>query len=194
MAEIDVTRPRRDDRDVLVERTGFRLSWGGIFAGFVVATALQMVFSTLGAAIGLTAFDPGQGDSARSLGIGVLVWFAVSAIISMWVGGTTTGRLAGVLTRGDGMLHGIVMWSLSLLRGERAGRGGRRGRGRREHHLEGAVGRAAADGPLRRGRRRRGGDHGARVAGGAGSERAGTLEVDRTGCYSCPVHFVFPGR
>lgn len=115
MAEIDVTRTRAGVEDGVVERTGFRLSWGGIFAGFVIATALQMVFTTLGAAIGLTAFDPGQGDSARALGIGVIVWFAVAALVSMWIGGMTTGRLAGVLTRGDGMLHGVVMWSLSLL-------------------------------------------------------------------------------
>lgn len=118
MAEIDVTRRGAATGahiDPLVERTGFRLSWGGIFAGFVIATALQMVLTTLGAAIGLAAFDPGQGDSASSLGIGAAIWFAVTAMISMFVGGMTAGRLAGVLTRGDGMLHGVVMWGLSLL-------------------------------------------------------------------------------
>jgi hypothetical protein len=101
--------------DPLVERTGFRLSWGAIFAGFVVATVLQMVLSTLGAAIGLAAFDPREATSARGLGIGVLVWFALTAIISMFIGGMTTGHLAGVLTRGDGRLHGVIMWSLSTL-------------------------------------------------------------------------------
>lgn len=113
MAEIDVTR--RGAADPLIEHTGFRLSWGAIFAGFVVATALQMVFTTLGAAIGFTAFDPGQGDSARALGIGVIVWFAVTAVATMFIGGMTTGRMAGILTRGDGMVHGVVMWSLSVL-------------------------------------------------------------------------------
>lgn len=116
MAEIDVTRRRTaNDGDPLYEHTGFRLSWGAIFAGFVVATALQMVLTTLGSAIGLTAFDPGQGDSARALGIGVVIWFALTAIISMFVGGLTTGRMAGILTKGDGRVHGVIMWSLSLL-------------------------------------------------------------------------------
>ena len=121
MAEIDVTRASTSGttagvrRDPLVERTGFRLSWGGIFAGFVVATSLQMVLTTLGAAIGLAAFDLGQGDSAASLGIGAAIWFAVTALVSMFIGGQTAGKLAGVLTRGDGMLHGVVMWGLSLL-------------------------------------------------------------------------------
>lgn len=112
MAEIDVNRTTREP---IIERTGFRLSWGAIFAGFIAATVLQMVLSTLGVAIGLAAFDPGQGDSARELGIGTAVWFALTAIISMFVGGLTTGRLAGVLTRGDGRLHGVIMWSLSTL-------------------------------------------------------------------------------
>lgn len=112
MAQIDVARDRDE---VLVERTGFRLSWGAIFAGFVVATALQMVLSTLGAAIGLVSFDPGAGDSASGLGIGVAIWFALTAIISLYIGGLTTGRLAGILTKGDGRLHGVIMWSLSTL-------------------------------------------------------------------------------
>ncbi|HEV2149475.1 MAG TPA: hypothetical protein VGR37_18895 [Longimicrobiaceae bacterium] len=110
MADISV-----GPRDAVVERTGFRLSWGAIFAGFVVATALQMVLSLLGMAIGLVAFDPGQGDSVRALGIGVIAWFVLTAVVSLFIGGLTTGRLAGVLTRGDGRLHGVLMWSLSTL-------------------------------------------------------------------------------
>lgn len=113
MAEIGVTQ--REDRDPGYEHTGFRLSWGAIFAGFVIATALQMVLSVLGAAIGFAAFDPGQGDSAGSLGIGAAIWFAVTALISMYMGGRTTGYLAGIISRGTGMLHGVVMWGLSTL-------------------------------------------------------------------------------
>lgn len=111
MAEIGVARTGT----ATAERTGFRLSWGAVFAGFVVATALQMVLTTLGAAIGFAAFDPGQGDSAAGLGIGAAAWFAVTAVVSMFVGGMTTGRMAGVLTRPDGMIHGVILWSLSLL-------------------------------------------------------------------------------
>jgi hypothetical protein len=114
MAEIDVTRTRAAAATVH-EHTGFRLSWGAIVAGFVVATALQMVLSTAGAAIGLVAFDPQQGDSASGLGMGAVIWFAVTALITMFIGGMTTGRLAGILNRGDGMIHGVIMWSLSLL-------------------------------------------------------------------------------
>lgn len=111
MTEIDITRT--DAHRPVVERTGFRLSWGAILAGAVVATALQMVFSVLGLAIGLGAYD--VGDAARPFGIGAAVWVLLTALVTLFVGGMTTGRLAGVLTRGDGMLHGIVLWGVSAL-------------------------------------------------------------------------------
>ena len=112
MANIGVAREGRE-HDALIEHTGFRLSWGAIFAGFVIATVLQMALSLLGVGLGFLGWDP--GDPLRNLGIGAAIWFALTAIITMFIGGMTTGRLAGVLTRGDGALHGVVMWSLSTL-------------------------------------------------------------------------------
>ena len=94
-------------------RTGFRLSWGAILAGLVIATALQIVLSTFGAAVGLAAFDP--GSSAKAFGIGTALWAVVSLLVSLFVGGATTGRLAGVLSRTDGFLHGALLWALSTL-------------------------------------------------------------------------------
>lgn len=111
MADIGVSRNRSGE--VAVEHTGFRLSWGAIFAGFIVATVLQLVLSLFGIAIGFATWDP--GDPARDLGMGAGIWFVLTAIISLIIGGLTTGRLAGILTRGDGAIHGVVMWSLSTL-------------------------------------------------------------------------------
>ena len=111
MTEIDVTRTH--GRAPVLERTGFRLSWGAILAGAVVATALQMVLSVLGLAIGLGAWD--HGDPLGRFGTGAAIWVLVTALVTLFVGGLTTGRLAGVLTRGDGMLHGVVLWGVSTL-------------------------------------------------------------------------------
>lgn len=112
MAEIDVAR-EGTTRDRLWESTGFRLSWGAIFAGVVIATALQIVFALLGVGLGFLGWDP--GDPLANLGIGTAIWMGIAGIVSLFIGGLTTGRLAGVLTRGDGALHGVVMWSLSTL-------------------------------------------------------------------------------
>jgi hypothetical protein len=43
-----------------------RVSWGAVFAGLVIATALQVVLTVLGAAVGLTALD--GPDSGRRSG------------------------------------------------------------------------------------------------------------------------------
>lgn len=97
----------------VIEHTGFRLSWGAIFAGLIVAMVTQIVLSVLGLAIGLTIWDP--GDAAAGLAQGAGIWMAVAALISLFAGGVVTGRLAGVLTVGDGALHGGVMWGLSVV-------------------------------------------------------------------------------
>jgi hypothetical protein len=97
----------------LVEHTGFRLSWGAILAGLVMAIVIQVVLAVLGIAIGFTIWSPGQ--AAQDLGIGAGIWAAVAALIALFAGGVVTGRLAGVLTPGDGALHGAVMWGLSVI-------------------------------------------------------------------------------
>ncbi len=100
------------DHNLRVVPITTRLSWGAIFAGLLVATALQLVFAVFGSAIGLAAWDT---DSGRALGIGAAIWAVVSLLIALYIGGGTTGRLAGVLTRKDGILHGILVWATSLL-------------------------------------------------------------------------------
>jgi hypothetical protein len=110
MTRIDVAREQP-----VLERTGFRLSWGAVLAGMVIATVAHVVLTLLGLAIGLGAWD--QGDPVRDLGIGAGIWLLASAVIALFLGGLTTGRLAGVLTRGDGMLHGMLMWGLATLLG-----------------------------------------------------------------------------
>lgn len=108
MNRIDVER-----NQPVIERTGFRLSWGAVIAGMVIATVVHVVLTLLGLTIGLGVWD--SGDPVRDLGIGAGIWLLASAIIALFIGGLTTGRLAGVLTRGDGMLHGMLMWGLSTL-------------------------------------------------------------------------------
>jgi hypothetical protein len=112
MADIAVSR-----EGPLYERTGFRLSWGAIFAGLFVALGVHLVLALLGVAIGFTVIDPATpgGATAGDVATGVGIWAAISGLIALFMGGTTTGRLAGILTRGDGALHGIVLWALTTI-------------------------------------------------------------------------------
>ena len=92
-----------------------RISWGAIFAGLVLALAVQLVLSLLGLGIGLSTVDPAtEANATAGLGMGAAIWFAISAIVSMFIGGMVGGRLANG-TRHDGILHGLMVWGLVSL-------------------------------------------------------------------------------
>ena len=90
-----------------------RISWGAIFAGTVVAFVAQILFTLLGLAIGLTIAEPMTGQAPwEGVGIGAGIWWVVTALISLFLGGWTAGRLSGMPLRQDAMLHGVVVWGL----------------------------------------------------------------------------------
>ncbi|HYG99715.1 MAG TPA: hypothetical protein VD837_11335 [Terriglobales bacterium] len=91
-----------------------RVSWGAIIAGVVAVLAIQILLSLLGIGIGAVAFDPTQ-DRPSSFGIGAAIWWVISGLIALFVGGYIAGRLAGIPRRGDGMVHGFLTWSLATL-------------------------------------------------------------------------------
>lgn len=100
---------------IAVKRTGvFRhLSWGAVFAGFVVAVTLQITLTVLGAAIGLTALD--GADNARAFGIGAAIWAILIPLVTLYIGGRVAGRSAHLHDTGDAVLHAALVWGLSVL-------------------------------------------------------------------------------
>jgi hypothetical protein len=67
----------------------------------------------LGLAIGLTVVEPMTGQAPwEGVGIGAGIWWVVTALISLFLGGWAAGRLAGMPLRQDAMLHGVVVWGL----------------------------------------------------------------------------------
>lgn len=93
-----------------------RTSWGAIFAGTTVVLATQLLLSTLGIGIGASTINPLTEQNPMSgLGTGAAIWFGISTLISLFVGGWVAGRLAGVPLKTDSMLHGLLTWGLSTL-------------------------------------------------------------------------------
>jgi hypothetical protein len=90
------------------------VSWGAILAGTIVVLVVQLTLAMLGLGIGLYAMDPGEGPTA-GLGVGALIWWVLSAIIALFLGGWVASRLSGIQTKTDGMLHGFVTWGLASL-------------------------------------------------------------------------------
>lgn len=95
-----------------------RAAWGAIFAGTAMALAVWFVLSMMGAAIGLSTFDPAHESNPFSgFGIGTGLWLAGQIIIALFVGGWVAGRLAGKPRGLDGALNAGVVWALALLLG-----------------------------------------------------------------------------
>ncbi len=94
-----------------------RISWAAIIGGVILVVVLQLMLSLLGAGIGLGTVDTSGGSTptAGSLGIGAGAWWVISSCLALAVGGFSAGWFAGIETRLDGVLHGLVTWSIATL-------------------------------------------------------------------------------
>jgi hypothetical protein len=86
------------------------VSWRAIFAGILVAVAVDILLSLLGFAVGLTAFEPTAG-AAKGVGIGLGIWLILTAIASVFAGAYFGSRVAGDPWKGDGIAHGVMVWA-----------------------------------------------------------------------------------
>ena len=87
--------------------------WGAIWGGVFVFAAIWAVFESLALAIFGRASNLANVQS--NMGAGMAVWTIVLTIIAMYVAGRETGRLAGVVSRHDGLIQGMMMFGLSVV-------------------------------------------------------------------------------
>jgi hypothetical protein len=99
------------------EASTFHISWGAIFGGTFVALGLWILLHALGLAAGLTAIDPEDPSSLRSVGIGTGIWSIIAPLLALFCGAFVCARTAGVIDRGTGALHGAVLWGLTTVAG-----------------------------------------------------------------------------
>ncbi|MHC1765090.1 MAG: hypothetical protein AB9869_12450 [Verrucomicrobiia bacterium] len=71
--------------------------------------------SILGMGIGASTVDFTNDPPGRGMGIGALVWLAVSSMFALFAGGYVAARLAGMPRREDSMLHGLLTWGTQTL-------------------------------------------------------------------------------
>lgn len=94
-----------------------RISWGAVFAGVAIILVIQCAMALLGAGVGLGFVEPVTRETpeAGSSGIVAGIYWVFSALVSLVVGGWIAGRLAGIPRDFDGMIHGILSWSVATL-------------------------------------------------------------------------------
>lgn len=99
-------------------RTNFmkRISWSAVFAGVLVAIVSQMLLTLLGLGIGLSTVDPAtEANPTAGLGTGSAIWYIVSSLLSLFIGGWIAGRLASAPRLFDGLIHGVLTWCVATL-------------------------------------------------------------------------------
>jgi hypothetical protein len=110
------SRRSQDDGGItdVVHHPFGHISWSAVFAGAVIALAVQLVLTLIGAAIGLATLNPASGDSpsANALGVGAGIWLVVTSILSLLIGGYIGARLSNAR---NGWLHGLTTWGVVTL-------------------------------------------------------------------------------
>lgn len=90
-----------------------RVSWGAILAGGLTALAISVLLNLFGVGLGFTAINPiAESDPFTGLGAGTIIWWIVSNLIALFLGGMVAGRMAGFISKTDGGLHGFLSWCL----------------------------------------------------------------------------------
>lgn len=84
-----------------------RISWGAIFSGVLVALSVELIFLFFGLFIGFQMTGGGAVAWTEA-------WYLVGIFFSLLIGGWIAARLAGNPGRGNGMLHGFVVWGLAM--------------------------------------------------------------------------------
>ena len=97
--------------------TPLGIAWGAVIAGGLVALAVGLVLSIMALGLGLGAVDVVSGEDADAGTItgAVGVWWTVSALLSLFVGGWVAGRMAGGPFAPGGVFLGILVWALVTL-------------------------------------------------------------------------------
>jgi hypothetical protein len=100
------------------------VEWSAIFAGAVVASAIFVLMTAFGSAIGLSLVSPYHGSSPVIFYIALALWFCWITVSSFIAGGYITGRMRRPVDGAtiheshvrDGV-HGLVVWAVAVAMG-----------------------------------------------------------------------------
>lgn len=89
------------------------ISWRAIFAGTVTVLSVMLVLNLIGLAIGLGSIEPTEESNPLSgLGTGALIWWIVSSLIALFLGGFVAARVGVSFSNKSGIVQGIMTWAL----------------------------------------------------------------------------------
>lgn len=106
-----------DTADVVVPVFS-RLSWGAVIAGTIITLMIQLALNLLGISFGLASWNPEDNageDTPRSFLTESAIWMGATTFFALFIGGWVAGHFAGVPDTTDGLLHGIMVWGVSMI-------------------------------------------------------------------------------
>jgi hypothetical protein len=100
------------------------VEWSAIFAGALIASAIIVLMTAFGSAIGLSLVSPYQGPSPAIFYVALALWSTWITVSSFVAGGYVTGRLRRPIDGAtphevhvrDGA-HGLVVWAATVVIG-----------------------------------------------------------------------------
>src|SRR5207248_9980534 len=90
---------------------GSRISWGAILGGGLVALALYFMFTTLGAAVGLSISDRVK---PTSLQVAAVAWTILTLSVALFVGGLMASLFTVGENKVESVFYGVIMWAFLL--------------------------------------------------------------------------------
>ncbi|MEA2974805.1 MAG: hypothetical protein QOF19_325 [Alphaproteobacteria bacterium] len=91
-------------------------TWSAVFAGVIASLIFQVLLIMIGYGVGLLTIDVPTADSApRAVSWAVFAWWAVSGVISAFVGGWVAAHFSEAFTAEARATHGLMAWALATL-------------------------------------------------------------------------------
>lgn len=95
----------------VVPRKG--ISWRAIFAGLVCVISISFLLNLLGLYFGFGNIDPAEESNPLSgLGTGTIIWWTVSNLIALFIGGYVAARVGVSFYHKSGIIQGLITWAL----------------------------------------------------------------------------------
>lgn len=115
------TRDRDVDHDnnESVRLVWSKVSWAPVFAAAVAAISIQLLFTVLGMAVGISAAGADVADRADGETISTVAgaWWLISGTVALLIGGAVYGRLASLPRSNELLFHAFIMWGLTAIFG-----------------------------------------------------------------------------
>jgi len=95
--------------------TSWPVYWSAIWVGALTATVVALIIGLIAIAVGAHQLGPAHRlVSWHSFGIGALVFGILGAFFSYVAGGWVAGRIAGIRWAEHAMLHGGIVWLVTI--------------------------------------------------------------------------------